>query len=140
MINYTVTNDDAKKIIISRLYLIVPAALIGVAGGLSTANVKSEMLLILIPVILIGVALSVFVGLQIGKNKLLKTQFIIDADSVLQLKGGTELRKLFFSESFTIKENMMGLIITGPTGFIGIPKQIEPYKMIKEELETRINS
>ncbi len=135
-----ISKSEAKKMAMARLVLIVPSAIIGMFFGLyaSSATLTGGFLLVVIPVILIIAAGSIWLGLHFAIKKETGTEFNLESDFLQKTLNTGNVTIINLNEGITLKENSMGLTAKDRVEKIFIPKQLEMYTAMKSELEKRV--
>jgi Na+/H+-dicarboxylate symporter len=139
MINYRVSKNDAKKVYMARMIIIIPSVLIGLTLGLIFNSDKLSLdktIKFVIPMFIILAVGAIYLGIKTGINRMTNTVFVIDNESIVEETNTGFIKTINIKDIMSIKENIFGLIIKDSKKKIGIPKQLECYSEIKHRLKT----
>ena len=133
MIDYTITKNDARKIFVSRLILIVPCVFVGIFIGFYQC-IGQIYFEIILPVTIGLMGFAIFIGMQIGIKKLTGLNLKLENNFITQTKTNNAVASFSLDEIISTKENFYGLILKSKGDQIIIHKQLSIYEDLKTEI------
>ena len=135
---YKINKKDAQKVFKGRLIILLPAAFIGLFLGLFVYSDElgfDLLIKVALPISIIIIAGSIYLGMRLGMNKIINTVFVLNDESIKEETKLGKIKTIKIKEIVTLKENIFGLTINDSKNKIIIPKQLECYSDFKNDIK-----